>query len=251
MITPKTKGADAIIDAWLIEGVHPPTHQKLKKQLRREWPMLAKAIERLVNAEDSPENASANENREWALKAEKERDEARKEMIRWMSIAEGRGRTDDEEENDTQAELAAWEMLTEATRERDEARAEMAAIKAMLLDPVEVELDMIRGNIAIPARPEFGGVYDTGKAMANLIRERDEARGQRDRLAEALRMITTFDFSNAIMVTELEEAIDVAWGSITTDVRYEMCRDSFSIGFRMGANSFLENAESTRAENKP
>ena len=77
MITPKTKGADAIIDAWLIEGVHPPTHQKLKKQLRREWPMLAKAIERLVNAEDSPENASANENREWALKAEKERDEAR------------------------------------------------------------------------------------------------------------------------------------------------------------------------------
>ena len=84
-----------------------------------------------------------------------------------------------------------------------------------------------------------------------LERERDEARGQRDRLAEALRMITTFDFSNAIMVTELEEAIDVAWGSITTDVRYEMCRDSFSIGFRMGANSFLENAESTRAENKP
>jgi hypothetical protein len=126
MITPKTKGADAIIDAWLIEGVHPPTHQKLKKQLRREWPMLAKAIERLVNAEDSPENASANENREWALKAEKE---------------------------------------------RDEARAEMAAIKAMLLDPVEVELDMIRGNIAIPERPEFSGVYDTGKAMANLIRE--------------------------------------------------------------------------------
>ena len=54
----------------------------------------------------------------------------------------------------------------------------MAAIKAMLLDPVEVELDMIRGNIAIPARPEFGGVYDTGKAMANLIRDRDEAREQ-------------------------------------------------------------------------
>jgi hypothetical protein len=42
--------------------------------------------------------------------------------------------------------------------------------------------------------------------------------------------------------TTLEEAINVAWGSITTDVRYEMCRDSFSIGFRMGANSFLEKA---------
>ena len=73
-----------------------------------------------------------------------------------------------------------------AIRERDEARGEMAAIKAMLLDPVEVELDMIRGNIAIPERPEFSGVYDTGKAMANLIRQRDEARGQRDRLAAAL-----------------------------------------------------------------
>ena len=68
--------------------------------------------------------------------------------------------------------------LTAVIKERDEARAEMAAIKAMLLDPVEVELDMIRGNIAIPARPEFGGVYDTGKAMANLIRDRDEAREQ-------------------------------------------------------------------------
>ena len=36
----------------------------------------------------------------------KELAEARAEMIRWMAIAEGRGRTDDEEENDTQAELA-------------------------------------------------------------------------------------------------------------------------------------------------
>ena len=64
---------------------------------------------------------------------ERQRDEARKETIRWMSIAEGRGRTDDD---------------------------------------------------------------DTGKAMAKLIRQRDEARGQRDRLAEALRMITTFDYKD-------------------------------------------------------
>ena len=33
---------------------------------------------------------------DFARKLERERDEARKEMIRWMSIAEGRGRTDDE-----------------------------------------------------------------------------------------------------------------------------------------------------------
>ena len=48
-----------------------------------------------------------------------QRDDALAESIRWMSIAEGRGRTDDEEENDTQAELAAWELLKEATEQRD------------------------------------------------------------------------------------------------------------------------------------
>ena len=53
----------------------------------------------------------------------RERDEARAEMIRWMSIAEGRGRTDDD---------------------------------------------------------------DTGKAMAKLIRQRDEARGQVDALVDRL-----------------------------------------------------------------
>ena len=41
---------------------------------------------------------------DFARELERERDEARAEMIRWMSIAEGRGRTDDEP--DTQAELA-------------------------------------------------------------------------------------------------------------------------------------------------
>ena len=56
-----------------------------------------------------------------ARRLESERDEARAEMIRWMSIAEWRERTDGD---------------------------------------------------------------DSGKAMANLIRQRDEARGQRDRLAE-------------------------------------------------------------------
>jgi hypothetical protein len=35
---------------------------------------------------------------EHARKLERERDEAREESIRWMSIAEGRGRTDDDEQ---------------------------------------------------------------------------------------------------------------------------------------------------------
>ena len=51
---------------------------------------------------------------DFARKLERELAEARAESIRWMSIAEGRGRTDDEIENDTQCELAAWELLKEA-----------------------------------------------------------------------------------------------------------------------------------------
>ena len=106
MKTPKEKASEDIIDAWLIEGVHPPTHRKLKEQLRQEWPVLAKAIERLVNAEDSPE-------------------------------------------------------LADAIRERDAARKQVENQKARI-----------------------GEFFD---ALEKLTSERDEARGQRDRLAGALK----------------------------------------------------------------
>ena len=78
MKTPKEKASEDIIDAWLIEGVHPPTHRKLKEQLRQEWPVLAKAIERLVNAEDSPELADAI----------RQRDEARGQRDRLAEVIE-------------------------------------------------------------------------------------------------------------------------------------------------------------------
>ena len=137
-----------------------PTPETDAETMRDEWDH--------VDSDFGPFGPSDSVPADFARKLERERDEARETIA---------------------ATLRSWQTAQEkiiaVTKERDEARAEMAAIKAMLLDPVEVELDMIRGNIAIPARPEFGGVYDTGKAMANLIRERDEARGQRDRLAEA------------------------------------------------------------------
>lgn len=62
-------------------------------------------------------SAEREHNAMQALAYKADRDEARADAIRWQSIAEGRGRTDDEADNDTQAELAAWEMLKEA---RDE-----------------------------------------------------------------------------------------------------------------------------------
>ena len=70
--------------------------------------------------------------------------------------------------NDTQAELAAWELLAEARRERDEWK-----------------------QLAIQ--------YSTERehnAMQSLIykAERDEARGQRDSLAEALQKLADCDW---------------------------------------------------------
>jgi hypothetical protein len=61
MNTLKEKAAEAIIDAWIIEGIHPPTHRKLKDQLSREWPMLAKAIEQLVNAKNYRKNENESQ----------------------------------------------------------------------------------------------------------------------------------------------------------------------------------------------
>jgi hypothetical protein len=54
--------------------------------------------------------------------------------------------------------------------------------------------------------------------------------------------------SGARLFSYEETNIDGAWNSMAADTRYEMCRDSFSIGFRMGANSILENAKRTCAD---
>ena len=48
-----------------------------------------------------------------------------------------------------------------ALGERNDARAELAKLKATLADPGEVELAMIRGDIAIPDRVEFDGIRET------------------------------------------------------------------------------------------
>jgi len=80
---------------------------------------LGEAIEQRDEARKNSENAKAYKRVLKVTNAvlKRERDEAREESIRWQSIAEGRGRTDDEEENDTQCELAAWELLREAQAE--------------------------------------------------------------------------------------------------------------------------------------
>lgn len=89
---------------------------------RNEWKALATQY-----------SAEREHNAMQALAYKADRDEARADAIRWQSIAEGRGRTDDEAENDTQAELAAWEMLEIARRERDEARRQLAKLQDRII----------------------------------------------------------------------------------------------------------------------
>ena len=85
---------------------------------------------------------------------QRERDEARAESIRWQSIAEGRGRTDDEIENDTQCELAAWELLREAQAEnigwqkKWQVAVEMAALAQNELAAVTAQRDEAREQLA-------------------------------------------------------------------------------------------------------
>jgi len=70
---------------------------------------------------------------------------------------------------------AALKTLAAGCRELTAARAEIEAIMETLKSPIEVELDMIRGKIAIPDRSELDYITQL-KAVTE----------QRDRLAEAL-----------------------------------------------------------------
>jgi hypothetical protein len=69
-----------------------------------------------------------------------------------------------ERQDRKQAELDVCRALGE----RNDARAELAGLKATLADPAEVELAMIRGDIAIPHRVEFDGIRDTPSSGDNL-----------------------------------------------------------------------------------
>jgi chromosome segregation ATPase len=70
-------------------------------------------------------------------------------------------RLERELEQERQDRKQAEADICRALGERNDARAELARLKAMLEDPAEVELAMIRGDIAIPDRVEFDGIRDT------------------------------------------------------------------------------------------
>jgi hypothetical protein len=55
----------------------------------------------------------------------------------------------------TQLNREVIELEKKTLGERNDARAELARLKATLADPAEVELAMIRGEIAIPHRVGF------------------------------------------------------------------------------------------------
>ena len=112
-----------------------PTLEQIRIMNTRPTPETDKFFATFADGEYAPSHAEYYARLQ---DLERERDEARAEMIRWMSIAEGRGRTDDD---------------------------------------------------------------DTGKAMAKLIRQRDEARGQRDRLADALEQLMAYQPRSTVITT--------------------------------------------------
>ena len=90
-----------------------------------------------------------------------------------------------ERQDRKQAELDVCRALGE----RNDARAEVARLKATLADPAEVELAMIRGDIAIPHRVEFDGIRDTpaGYNPSPIAAEIDASRkdGKRDKSGQS------------------------------------------------------------------
>lgn len=80
-----------------------------------------------------------------------------------------------ERQDRKQADLDALRALGE----RNDARAELARLKATLADPAEVELAMIRGDIAIPDRVEFDAMrtavgYNSSPTDAEIDAHLDE-----------------------------------------------------------------------------
>jgi hypothetical protein len=61
----------------------------------------------------------------------------------------------------TQLNREVIELEKKTLGERNDARAELASLKATIADPDEVELAMIRGEIAIPDRAEFDAIRET------------------------------------------------------------------------------------------
>jgi hypothetical protein len=48
-----SEAVDAVVRAWVDPGVRPDVHAHAQAALRREWPVLARAIEALVQEEDA------------------------------------------------------------------------------------------------------------------------------------------------------------------------------------------------------
>ena len=61
----------------------------------------------------------------------------------------------------TQLNREVIELEKKTLGERNDAREELASLKATIADPDEVELAMIRGEIAIPDRAEFDVIRNT------------------------------------------------------------------------------------------
>jgi hypothetical protein len=148
------------------------------RSLKRERDEAREAAERWESSSDAMERAGAeqarraDENREWALKAERERDEAWKELEEYRSIAENIGavKAVSEKEKAICERDEAWEKLKplrqslldsqdevlrltfenrKISQELDEARDTIMKIEEIFIDSEDMHDDWMKvGNIA-------------------------------------------------------------------------------------------------------
>jgi hypothetical protein len=50
------KAIEQLVNAWENSGSHPPFHDRMKRKLQREWPVLAEAIQALVDEQKHGES---------------------------------------------------------------------------------------------------------------------------------------------------------------------------------------------------
>ena len=49
LATPDEADVQAVVAAWTNPGINPPYHRRAQAKLRREWPTLARALDRLAH----------------------------------------------------------------------------------------------------------------------------------------------------------------------------------------------------------
>lgn len=63
----KERAVGRVMAAWTRPGPHAAYHREKQKQLRRDWPMLAQALDQLIKADAAEEAEKAQDPKRWGV----------------------------------------------------------------------------------------------------------------------------------------------------------------------------------------